>query len=457
MQGRTTVTIIGAGSASFAAGIVRDLCMTPGMHGAHVALMDVDEGRLQMVEALAKRLTAELGTGLSFSSTQSREKALEGADFVINTAQVGGHPWTEAQRSMAERHGYYRGAHLNDIPQMALMVDVARDIERICPGAWLIQSSNPVFEGCTVMVRETRVNVIGLCHGHYGYREVAKVLGLELEHVTAEMPGFNHWIWMTRFRYKGEDAYPLLDRWIETRAEEYWRTLVPTYGNNQMSRAAIHQYRLFGLMPIGDTPRMVGWWYHGDLETKKRWYGALGGFDSELGWGKYLESIAAAVDKVRRVAQEPSVPVTTEFPAKKTDEQIVPIINSIANDEPGIYQVNTRNSQQILPGFPEDLVIECQARVDRSGVKGIAVAPLPPKLVHGAMVPRWQRAELLVESFRQGSRELLLACLLYDQRTRSLEQAERLIDEWLADPRNERVARQYGRRARASGPRGGGT
>ena len=131
MRGKTRVTIIGAGSASFAAGIVRDLCMTPGMREAHVALMDVDEGRLQMVETLAKRLAKELGVGLVFSSTPSREKALEGADFVINTAQVGGHPWTEAQRSMTERHGYYRGAHLHDIPQMALMVDVARDIERI--------------------------------------------------------------------------------------------------------------------------------------------------------------------------------------------------------------------------------------------------------------------------------------------------------------------------------------
>ena len=49
------------------------------------------------------------------------------------------------------------------------MLSVARDVERICPDAWLIQSGNPVFDGCTLLHRETNAKVIGLCHGHYGY------------------------------------------------------------------------------------------------------------------------------------------------------------------------------------------------------------------------------------------------------------------------------------------------
>ncbi len=295
------------------------------------------------------------------------------------------------------------------------------------------------------MARETRVRQVGLCHGHYGYRHVAEALGLDLQHVTAEMPGFNHWIWMTRFRYKGEDAYPLLDEWIRTRAQEYWRTHRPTFSDNQMSRAAIHQYRLYGLMPIGDTPRMVGWWYHTDLDAKKKWYGHLGGFDSEVGWGQYLDRIGERVAAVEKAALDMSRPITDEFPAKKTDEQIVPIINSIAHDQASQYQVNIPNRGGILPGFPEDLVIECQGIVSAAGIRGIAVPPMPPTVFVGAMIPRWQRAELVVESFRQGDPQLLLAYLLYDQRTTSLGQAEALVEEWLADPRNERVARQFGR------------
>ncbi len=440
------ITIIGAGSAQFSAGIVRDICVSPGLHGSHVAFMDVDEHRLDMVLRLAERLAAELKTPLTFSKTLNRAEALKGADFVINTAQVGGHDWTEAQRSMAERHGYYRGARLHDLPQAAFFLDVARDVEHICPNAWLIQSANPVFEGCTLMTRETKVKVLGLCHGHYGYREVANVLGLDLKHVSAQIPGFNHWLWMTDFRYHGQGAYPLLDRWIETAAEAYWAKGPRSFGDNQMSRAAIHQYRLFGLMPIGDTPRMVGWWYHSDLETKKRWYGYLGGFDSEIGWQQYLDRMNENVQKVEQAALDASKPITETFSPVQSDEQIVPIMNCLVHDREGLFQVNIPNRGPIIPGFPEDLVIECQGVVSGAGIRGISVAPLPAKLVAGAMTPRWHRAELEVNALRTGDRDLLLLYLLENQQSRSLEQAEGLMTEWLADPRNQAMAQLFNKK-----------
>jgi alpha-galactosidase len=402
MATRVHITIVGAGSAEFSGTLVRDLCVTQGLHGSHVTLMDVDSRRLDMVARLAARLSAELGAGLTFDQTLDREQALRGADFVINTAQVGGHAWTEAQRELAERHGYYRGAHLHDFGQAAFHLEVARDVECLCPHAWLIQSANPVFEGCTLIHRETGVKVLGLCHGHYGYREIARVLGLELEHVSAQMPGFNHWIWMTDFRYRGRDAYPLLDEWIATRAEDYWAHDERGYGANQMRRAAIHQYQLFGLMPIGDTPRMVGWWYHTDLATKQRWFGPIGGFDSEIGWGQYLEHRVERVRQVERAALDDDSPVTDTFPAVQSGEQIVPIIDSLVHDRERLFQVNVPNRGPILPGFPEDLVVECQGLVSGAGVRGVCVPSLPPKLMAGAMIPRRHRAELMVQALQSG-------------------------------------------------------
>jgi alpha-galactosidase len=445
MATQVKITIIGAGSAQFSGGIVRDLCVSPGLHGSHVAFMDVDQHRLDMVYRLAERLSDELAAGLSFSKTLDRAEALQRADFVINTAQVGGHAWTETQREMAEKHGYYRGTSLHNFGQTAFFLEVARDVERICPRAWLIQSANPVFEGCTLMHRETKVKVLGLCHGHYGYRDIARVLGLELAHVSAQMPGFNHWIWMSDFRYKGEDAYPLIDEWIETQAEGYWAETdnVRTFGDNQMTRAAIHQYQLFGLMPIGDTPRQVGWWYHTDLETKQRWYGHLGGFDSEVGWRLYLDRMSENVCRVESAAMDESKPISETFKPVQSDEQIVPIIDSLVHDAECLFQVNIPNSGQIIKGFPEDLVIECQGVVSGAGIRGVSAPPFPPKLMAGAMIPRWHRAELMVEALRTGDPDMLLLYLLDDQRTRSLEQAEALLDEWLADPRNERLARIF--------------
>ncbi len=434
------ITIIGAGSAQFSGGIVRDLCVNSGLHGSHVTFMDVDRRRLDMINRMAGRLSDELGAGLSFSKTTNRAAALHDADFVLNTAQVGGHSWTEAQRTLAEKHGYYRGIRLHDFGQAAFFLDVARDVERICPNAWLIQSANPVFEGCTLMHRETQAKVLGLCHGHFGYRHIAKTLGLELEQVSAQMPGFNHWIWMTDFRYRGQDAYPLLDEWIATKAEAYWADDSRPYWDTQMSRAAIHQYKLFGLMPIGDTPRFAGWWYHTDLATKQKWYGELGGFDSEIGWQQYLDRLSLKVHDVEQAALDTTKPITATFAPVQSDEQIVPIINSLVYDHEGIYQVNIPDRGPIIQGFPQDLVIECQGIVNGSGIHGATVPPLPAKLIAGAMSERWRRAELLVEALRQRDRDLVLLYILESQYSHSLEQAEALLNEWLADTRNAHLA-----------------
>ena len=173
------LAIIGAGSATFSLGLLRDLCLQRSLWGSLVAFMDLDAERLEVIHTLAARYAGELGVDLRFETTLDRRRALADADFVINTAALP-HGKEEKLRAIGEKHGYYRGAHFGYYQhQLDLMMGVARDIEAVCPDAWLIQSSNPVFEGCTLMTRETGVKVVGLCHGHYGYREVAEIIGLD--------------------------------------------------------------------------------------------------------------------------------------------------------------------------------------------------------------------------------------------------------------------------------------
>ncbi|MCL2319735.1 MAG: hypothetical protein FWC45_06595 [Treponema sp.] len=442
MANTVNIGIIGAGSAQFSAGIVRDLCVNKWLEGSHICFMDIDEKRLDKVCALAEKLSGELNAKLFFSKTTKLEEVIKERDFIINTAQVGGHPWVEAQRTMAEKHGYYRGIRLANIGQMLFFLEVAKAIEALSPQSWLIQSANPVFEGCTLMTRETKTRVIGLCHGHYGYREIADVLGLARQDVKANMIGFNHWIWMTEFRYKGKDAYPLIDEWIEKEAENYWKNHKPTFGDNQMSRGAVDQYKMYGLFPIGDTPRFAAWWQNNSLESKKKYYGHLGGFDSEIGWKQYLDDMSKHVEQIERTVTDPKIKASDVFKPVQSDEQIIPIIDSIINDKPAVYQVNIPNSGGIIHGFPENLVIECRGVVDGNGVCGIHEPPLPERIVSGVMIPRWAEAESTIYAAKSLTYEGLLSFLLQDRRTKSFEQAQALLDEWLAAPQNEYIRKR---------------
>jgi alpha-galactosidase len=188
---------------------------------------------------------------------------------------------------------------------------------------------------------------------------------------------------------------------------------------------------------------MVGWWYHSDLETKQRWYGHLGGFDSEIGWQQYLDRMNENVRQVERVAVDEMKPISATFKPVQSDEQIVPIINALVNDVQGIYQVNIPNQGCLIKGFPEDLVVECQGVVNGAGIHGVSAPAFTPRLMAGAMIPRWHKAELMVKALQTRDRNLILLELLEDHRTRDLETAEALLGEWFADARNAHVAQWF--------------
>jgi alpha-galactosidase len=443
------IGVIGAGSAVFSLGLVKDICLTPNLNGSEVSFMDIDPERLDVIYKLAGRYANELGAHLRFEKTGDREAALRDSDFVINTAFAMGHHHARRMREVTARHGYYYGAvDLGSFYDFDLQMSVVRDMERICPDAWLIQSGNPVFDGCTLMTRQTGLKIIGLCHGHYGYLEICRVLGLDPDRVTWEAPGLNHCIWLTQFRYDGQDAYPLLNEWIEMKGEEYWRTHVAERTHDiQMSRGSIHQYQMYGLMPIGDTPRgernTNSWWYHTDLATKKRWFGEpFGGPDTDIARPRYVADHEQRMREIAAVANDPRAKVSDVLGTTHTREQQLPIIDALTNSAAARFQVNVPN-RGILDGIPDDVVVECQALIDATGVHQIKPTPLPRKIMLEQVLPRWLEMERNVEEYLSGDLGMLLWTALTNHQTRSYEQAVAALQDLLAMPEHEKLRAHY--------------
>ena len=444
------ISVIGAGSGVFSLGLVKDLCLTESLRESEVSFMDIAPERLETVHKLAGRYADELGARLHFESTTDRAASLKDADFVINTASASTHQAQRRAREMvADRGYYYGGTNLHERHEnFDLMLSVAHDIERICPRAWLIQSGNPVFDGCTLMNRETSVKIIGLCHGHYGYLEVCKELGLDPARVTWEAPGLNHCIWLNHFLYDGENAYPRLDEWIQTKGEEYWRTHVAERTHDaQMSRGTIHQYQLYGKMPIGDTPRTqpvtTNWWYHTDLATKKFWFGErFGGPDTEIARPFYVAGLEKRLEQMREAALDPRARVTDIFGKTKTREQQVPIIDALTNNTEGRFQINWPN-RGVVDGIPDDVVAEFQALIDASGVHPIKPAPLPRKIMLEQVLPYWLDMERTLEAYKSGDRSMLVWNVLQSHQTRGYNQAVEVVQALLDVPENREMRERF--------------
>ncbi len=457
------VTVIGAGSAVFSLGLVRDLCLTESLAGSQVCFMDIDRERLEMIHKLAARYAGELGADLSFESAMDRRASLRDADFVINTASVVSHQESIARRLVGEKHGYYYGrvsageyGHRN----MRFMLDVARDMEEVCPDAWLIQSGNPVFSGCTLLTRKTSLKVCGLCLGNLGYRNICNLIGIDPDRVTWQAPGLNHNIWLTHFIYEGEDAYPLVAEWIATKGEEYWQMDAATLPlpperkgrwtpelqrawDIDVSRGAVHMYRMYGLLPIGDTPRSGGWWYHTDIDTKRRWYGEpWGGQDTHLSWPLYVENLERRIAEMTRLANDPKASLTEAFGTSKTTEQQVPIIDGLVNNNEGQFQVNVPN-RGVIEGLPDDVVVEVPAIVNQKGIQPIHVTPLPPKIMLEQILPMWLGMERSLLALKTGDRSILLWNVLDNHQTRSYDQAVAVLEDLLATEGNEVMSEYF--------------
>lgn len=437
------VTIIGAGSVVFSLGLVKDLCLTEGLKGSEVCFMDINQESLEIVYRLGLRYAEDLGSNLRFKQTTDRIEALQGSDFVVNTATITHNEYfMKRRRELTATYGYfYDNTGMPEYHNLQLMLDVAKDVERICPKAWIIQAGNPVFEGTTLMTRETSVKVCGLCHGHYGYREIARVIGLDPDKVTWQAPGLNHNIWLTHFFYEAKDAYPILNDWIKNKAESYWEEMQKRGGiPAQMSPAAINQYKMFGLMPVGDTPRGGGWWYHTDLETRKRWYGGpIGGGDTPEGRDRILKSKEEHFNRMKESAYDSNMRPIDLFGDKKTSEQHIPIIDGLVNDNEGQFQVNVRNDGA-LAGLPNDVAVEVPAIVNKKGIQPLRVQPLPHKIMLECIYPDWLNMEITLEALKSGDKSMLLYGILNSHQTHSYDQAMEVLSALLNIEPNEAMA-----------------
>jgi alpha-galactosidase/6-phospho-beta-glucosidase family protein len=134
--------------------------------------------------------------------------------------------------------------------------------------------------------------------------------------------------------------------------------------------------------------------------------------------------------------------MTDVFGTRRTREQHVGIIDALANNVEGRFQINWPN-RGVIDDLPANVVAEFRALIDAAGVHPIKPKPLPRKIVLEQLLPFWLDMERTLEAYRTGDRAMLLWNVLQSHQTRTYEQAIEVLQAILADPEHAELAARY--------------
>jgi alpha-galactosidase len=414
----TKVAFIGAGSVVFTKNLLGDILAFPELRDVEIALHDIDADRLATAEAMARYVAGACGARPTISAHLDRRAALEGADFVLNMVQVGGHRATLLDFEIPARYGLRQtiadtlgiGGIFRTLRTAEHMLALGRELAELAPGAWLLNYTNPMAMLCWLVYAGTPTrNVVGLCHSvQYTIEDLAALVGVPAEEVTFLAAGVNHQAFILRFEQDGEDLYPRLDARIASDPELQRRV-----------RVALH--RRLGYFPTESSEHAAEYvpWFlrHRDQVDHYR-----------IPIDEYVRRSEQNLVEYARV--KVALARGDPMPIERSNEYASLIIHSHVTGQPRVIYGSVRNTS-LLPGLPEGSCVEVPCLVDSSGLHPVVVPDYPAQL---AALNRTflNVVELTVRGILEQRAELVRHAAMLDPNTAAtltLDQIDALFDE----------------------------
>jgi hypothetical protein len=167
------LVIIGAGSAMFTQGIILDWLRRKPEGEWEISLVDIDAEILNATEKMVRRYALSADKPLKLSAYTDRRDALPGATVVVCTIGVGGRRAWEQDVFIPRKYGIFQPVGDSVMPggisramrMIPAVLEIAKDVERLCPKARFINYANPMTAIVRAVRRKTSVPMVGLCIG----------------------------------------------------------------------------------------------------------------------------------------------------------------------------------------------------------------------------------------------------------------------------------------------------
>ncbi len=428
------IVIIGGGSVQWMPTIVRDLAVTAELAGSHIVLEDIEPKHLDYTLPMARRVLEQVGTGCTVEATTDQRAALDGADSVILTISTGGLDTMRHDLEIPGKYGVYQpvgdtvgpGGISRAWRNIPVVVGIARDMEALCPRAWLLNYTNPMSTLCRCVTRTTGVRVIGLCHEIYGgLALVREIFGLETnDRLEWRAAGINHLAFFLELRLDGEDAFPRLREFIREHPmldRGAVEPASPWFPFCDRASVKFELFGVFGALAVAADRHVAEFFpYFLTEETDRgRKYGV------ELTRISHRQQLMdEAFERAARLGRgEETLDLT---PSQEAAARII-----AALDGHGEYTdvMNLPNTGQI-PGLPADAIVESRATIAAGAVVPEDVGELPPA-IRAVLEHHIRIQEMTVEAALTGDRNLALQAFLLDPLVRDFVAGKRMFAELL--------------------------
>lgn len=431
MTTRSRIAIIGGGSFNWTPILLQDLALTPGI-AAHVTLQDIAPEPLEGMLRLGQRIIDAAGADLTLDVTTERAHALQDADYVIVTINVGGLRAMQHDLEIPAKYGVYQsvgdtvgpGGLSRALRNIPVMVEIAQDMERVCPEAWLLNITNPMTTITRAVTKTSTIRTVGLCHEIDNVRQgLLKMFDASEDEVELIVAGTNHLPWFLDLRVRGEDGFRMLRDYVASGKpiplkEGYTGPREPFQDHWQLKLALFEAY---GALPAAGDRHLAEFfpYFLRDEAGRGKEFGVL------------LTSIEQRVEIGANARARYSAWMDgSETPSlARSHEAVAPIIAALAQGRSLKTVVNLPNTGQI-DNLPRDAVVETLGIVGPTGAHGIAAGALPPAILN-TVHPHVINQEMIVQAALTGDRTMLLQALLNDPLTRDFRTAGRMLDELL--------------------------
>ncbi|HBR2178645.1 TPA: 6-phospho-beta-glucosidase [Klebsiella pneumoniae] len=424
------IVVIGGGSSYTPELIEGLLNRYHEMPVASLWLVDIEEGKekVEIIAGLARRMIAKAGLTIEVVATLDRESALRDADFVCSQFRAGCLDARISDERISLKYGLIGqetnglGGFANACRTIPIALEIAADMERLCPDAWLLNFTNPSGMVTEAIQRHSRIKAVGLCNVPVIMQKGITTLlqCADEKEVVMQVAGLNHFIFVRQILHKGKEWLPEVIAEINAGRDPLVPRNIPPF------RWPSHLLQGLGMIPCA----YLRYYYMKD-DLLRQELAEAGGEGTRGEVVKQLEKILFDQYRDPHLAVKPKA--LEGRGGQYYSEAACELMNAIYNDKRIIMHVNTRNNGAIN-GLPDDCAVEVSSLITASGPLPLNVAPFPEDtLCLLQLMKSFER--LTIEAALTGNRHTAWRALMLNPLIVSGEKLELALDEVIAENR----------------------